>query len=452
MFSTADTIVAIATPPGHGGLGVVRVSGTEALRIATTLLGTGQTLVPRRATVGKICDAGTRGLAAVDEVVATFFKAPGSYTREDVVEIGAHGSPVLLGRIVAMAIGAGARLAEPGEFTLRAYLNGRIDLVQAEAVADLVAAVTPAQARAAMDQLEGTLTSRINRLMERLFDVVARLEASIDFPDEGFHFIERDATTAELDRLIGDFAALQADGAVGRLLREGAMVAVVGRPNAGKSSLFNRLVGADRTIVSSEPGTTRDAVTERADIQGLPVTLVDTAGLRDADHAVEIEGIRRARQATEVAALTLVVIDASLPRRRDDLDQAGAGRQIIVLNKCDLPMAWVPPTDGLPTRVVRCSATTGEGLADLRRQIADALTTREDLRDTPAISNARHLALVDRAAAATARARDTAVSGGTEEVILVDLNLARAALEELTGRTTSEDVLRHVFARFCVGK
>ena len=282
MFSTDDTIVAIATPPGRGGIGVVRISGPASLAIAQSMLERPDPLQPRHATLARI-----RG---IDEVIATFFAAPHSYTGQDVVEISAHGSPVVLRAILDVATAAGARLAEPGEFTLRAFLEGRLDLIQSEAVADLIDAATPLQARTAFDQLEGTLTSRIAGIDASLFDLTARLEASLDFPEEGYHFIDASGIQPALTQIIAALDTLLADANRGRTIREGAHLVVAGRPNVGKSSIFNMLAGHDRAIVTAVAGTTRDLVSETVDLQGIPVVLVDTAGVRETD------GRRRTRR------------------------------------------------------------------------------------------------------------------------------------------------------------
>jgi tRNA modification GTPase len=345
VFSTTDTIVAIATPPGRGGIGVVRLSGPDAHAIARRLVTRRDDFEPRRATFTKvrrapICEVRLKPAAtgdpdrvhatsnqdqteaqsvvasgfsrtsvAIDHAVVTYFPAPKSYTGDDVVEISVHGSPVVLRSVVSAGIAHGARLAEPGEFTLRAFLNGRIDLPQAEAVADLIDAATPLQARAAFDQLEGTLTRTIHDMDAALFDLIARLEASVDFPEEGYHFVDAGELTAAIDVLCARTAALLVDGRRGRLIREGLQVAIVGRPNVGKSSLFNALVGSARAIVTDVPGTTRDLVTEVIDLDGLRVTLVDTAGLRDAADAIEAEGVARSMQSVGVADLVLHVVD-----------------------------------------------------------------------------------------------------------------------------------------------
>lgn len=461
MFSTTDTIVAIATPPGHGGIGIVRIAGPDAPAISQALTRGAAPLAPRHATLARVVDEGgvtsgaaSGGASSLDQVVLTWFKAPQSYTGDDVVEIAAHGSPVVLRRIVERAIGAGARLAEPGEFTLRAYLNGRLDLVQAEAVADLVAAVTPLQARTAMDQLEGTLTGAIAGVEASLFDLAARLEASIDFPDEGFHFITRDAARAEIEQIEMRLTALLRDGRRGRMIRDGAVVAIAGRPNVGKSSLFNALVGAGRAIVTDVPGTTRDVLSERVDMGGVPVTLLDTAGVREAGDAIEAEGVRRALAAHEIAALVLVVVDASAPLSPHDLVMARDGSSIVVVNKADLPMAWRIDELRRPEAAMAItSVRTGDGVDELRTKIAAALMGgAPDTRDVPAISNVRHVSFVEQAQTAMARAAEVLEAGATEELVLAELSGARAALEAVVGRHAPDDLLRHVFSRFCVGK
>src|SRR3954467_2094201 len=368
MFSPDDTIVAIATPPGRGGIGVIRISGPDAHRIAVAFLTHEGALVPRRATFTGLSRHATGSPGLGDEVVATFFPSPRSYTGQDVVEISAHGSPVVLHGIARRAIASGARPAEPGEFTLRAFLNGKRDLIQSEAVADLIDAVTPLQARTAFDQLEGSLTSRIAALDATLFDLLARLEASLDFPDEGYPFIEPDTISRDVAAILSEIGALLADADRGRMIREGAHIVVAGRPNVGKSRLFNAVAGADRAIVTDVPGTTRDLVTERVDIEGLAVTLVDTAGLRDTLDVVEREGVARADRARDGADLVLGVLDASEPLTVDDrqlLERTQGRVRIVVGNKSDLVA-----TDGerdtpiaeADTRTIRVSAVTGEGL------------------------------------------------------------------------------------------
>jgi tRNA modification GTPase len=464
MFSTDDSIVAIATPPGRGGIGIVRISGAASPDIAAQILRRPRPLEPRYATFTRI--------RQTDEVVATYFPAPHSYTGEHVVEISAHGSPVVLRALVASAVAAGARLAEPGEFTLRAFLNGKRDLVQAEAVVDLIDAATPLQARVAFDQLEGTLTERIAAVDGELFDLIARLEASLDFPDEGYHFIEPSDASRRITCVMARLDDLLDGARAGRLIREGATVVVAGRPNVGKSSLFNVLAGADRAIVTSIAGTTRDLVSEAVDIDGLAVTLVDTAGWRETLDIVEREGVARSEQARGVADLVVLVFDRSEALRPEDealLAQTTGRSRIVVANKSDLPASaptsWLKPAPttedpapafsaaGCRLEGIDVSAKTGAGVDKLRRAIVRELTGRESLRDSAAISNARHIALLEQARAHLAAAAETSsVTGAPEEFVLADLQAARARLDEVVGARTSEDVLKHIFERFCIGK
>lgn len=456
-FSTTDTIVAIATPSGRGGIGVVRLSGPDAARIAGLLAGRTEPFQPRHATFTKV---------AGDQVVVTVFPAPHSYTGEDVAEVSAHGSPVVLAAIVREALAAGARLAEPGEFTLRAFLQGKLDLIQAEAVADLIDAVTPLQARAAFDQLEGTLTTAIAGIEAELFDVMARLEASLDFPDEGYHFVGPSEASESLATLVGRIDVLLAQASRGRLVREGAQVAIVGAPNVGKSSLFNALLNANRAIVTAVPGTTRDLLTERAEIGGLSLALIDTAGVRETEDVVEQEGVSRARGTLDVADLILLVLDRSRPLGGDDLKLIAttAGKpRIVAINKIDLPSAWGPELvedlsrgSRLPVpddvNIIELSVRTGEGIDAIVSGISRALSSGELLRDCPAITNVRHVALLDRARAALVRAASALDQRVPEEFPLIDLQEAASALQEIRGRRTNEDLLRHIFENFCIGK
>ena len=519
MFSPTDTIVAIATAPVRAGIGVVRISGPRAHDVARAILTVPHDLEPRHATLTHVRGTAFRVLESripnpeprvpetaaplsarrIDEVVATYFPAPHSYTAEDVVEISAHGSLALLREIVRAAATAGARLAEPGEFTLRAFLNGRLDLVQAEAVADLVEAVTPLQARVAFDQLEGTLTRAIGALDRELFDLAARLEASVDFPDEGYHFVAPGEASATLAHVRDGIDALLATSGRGRVIREGRHIAILGKPNVGKSSLFNELVGADRAIVAPGPGTTRDMLRETIDLDGIRLGLVDTAGIRASDDEVEQEGVARARGAASVADLVVLVLDLSRPLEESDLallHETAASRRVLVINKIDLPPAWEaaggrgafhlpagrtgeahPRTDGnVPDRTrhldchapnpeapipnpgpdaVLLSLKTGEGLDDLRAAMRNALDVGEPLRDAPMVTNVRHEALLRDARESIARAIENLRQAGesaSEELVLADLAIARRALEEVTGRRTTDDLLRRIFERFCVGK
>jgi tRNA modification GTPase len=441
MFSTSDTIVAVATAAGRAGIGVVRLSGAEAEPIARSITTRTHPFEPRHATYAT--------LSSTDQLVVTYFKAPASYTGEDVVELSAHGSPVVLAAIVRAAISGGARLAEPGEFTLRAFLNHKIDLIQAEAVADVIEAVTPLQARAAFDQLEGTLTEAIGVIEGDLFDVMAKLEASLDFPDEGYHFVEPAEAREALTSLAGRIDRLLAHADRGRLVREGAQVAIVGAPNVGKSSLFNALLNANRAIVTAIPGTTRDLLTERADIGGLSLSLIDTAGVRETSDVVEQEGVSRARDALRVADLAIVVLDCTRALSAEDqelLDVTAQQRRIVVFNKSD---AGEPGEVG---EALTISARTGSGLDALVAAIADTLGGSEPTRDQPLVTNVRHAVLLERTKESLARAATALEAGVPEEFPLADLQDAAQALQEITGKRTSDDLLRHIFERFCIGK
>ena len=457
MFSTSDTIVAIATPAGRGGLGVIRISGPDAVRIAGELVGRKKPFTPRHATFARFQESRQEvpprqevpHRHVSDQVVVTFFPSPSSYTGEDVVEISAHGSPVVLSALLRRAIDAGARLAEPGEFTLRAFLNGKLDLIQAEAVADLIDAVTPLQARTAFDQLEGTLTGVIGGIESDLFDVIAKLEASLDFPDEGYHFVAPAEARGSLASVIDRIEQLLRQSARGRLVREGAQVAIVGAPNVGKSSLFNALLNTNRAIVTAIPGTTRDLLTERADIGGLSLALIDTAGVRETSDVVEQEGVSRTRGALGVADLVLVVLDGSRAMTDEDrgiLAETASQPRVVVLNKSDLPAMATEPG-------VAISARTGAGLDELIAAIAkNPFLGLPDQRDQPAVTNVRHTVLLARAHAALLRATEALAGEVSEEFPLLDLQEAAHALQEITGRRTSDDLLRHIFERFCIGK
>jgi tRNA modification GTPase len=430
---------------------VVRLSGPDATGIAERLTGPDRDWQPWRSFLGTLTDEEGN---SVDHVVVTYFRKPNSYTAEDVVEISCHGSPVVLTHCVQRCCAFGARPAEPGEFTLRAFLHGRIDLVQAEAVRDLIDAVTPLQARAAYDQLEGTLTAEIAAVDRGLFDLTVRLEASLDFPDEGYHFVESGDAAREIAGIMATLDSVLAGAARGRLVREGLQVVLAGRPNAGKSSLFNCLAGAGRAIVTATPGTTRDLVTETIEVEGIPMTVVDTAGVHgDAADPIELEGIARAVAARDIAHLVVVVLDRSRSLDADDrtLLAATAGRaRVVVANKADLPAAWNGEAlDGAAPVVV--SAATGQGVDHLRAALVVA-AAGEATRDVPAITNVRHVDLLTSARTALDRALGAARTGTPEEFVLADLNEARRRLEEVTGARTSDDVLHEIFARFCIGK
>jgi tRNA modification GTPase len=450
VLLSEGTIVAISTPPGRGGIGVVRLSGPAAREIATRLLGRKEPLAPRYATHGYVRAANDAAMV-LDEVVCTWFPGPRSYTGEDVVEISGHGNPLLLARIVASASGQGARVARPGEFTLRAFLNGRMDLVQAEAVVDLVDAVTPVQARLALAQLEGCLTHRLAEIEQGLFEVTARLEASLDFPEEGYRFVEPAALARTVQRYAREAERLVAGGRRGRVVREGRRVAIVGKPNVGKSSVFNALLGADRAIVTEVAGTTRDLVTERTDLDGIPVTLVDSAGIREARDPVERIGVERARRLTAAADALVLVLDRSSPFDEEDsvlLRETQSLNRVVCLNKIDLPSQ----ASEVPSGAVAVSARTGEGVSALASALVSALICSSTETDEVLVTNGRHIALIERVVQALRRAVEAATGGASEEFVLADLQEAIGALQEVTGRRAPDAVLEEIFSRFCIGK
>lgn len=448
MFSSDDTIVAIATPPGRGGIGVVRVSGSCAREIAAHVVTRREPLAPREATLTKVRVSQAGKSRNGDHAVVTWFPAPHSYTGEHVVEISTHGSPVVLQETLRGLVVAGARLARPGEFTFRAFLNGRIDLAQAEAVADLIDAATPLQAQTAFDQLEGTLSAHIGALDHALLDLIARLEASLDFPDEGFHFIEPREVGECVNGLVADLDALLSHEARGRLIREGATVVIAGRVNAGKSSLFNALIGHERAIVTDVPGTTRDLVTETMDLDGFAITLVDTAGARETNDPVEREGVSRAARARDAADLRLVVIDSSQAMRDEDheLLESPAGARVVVASKADCEAQWHMD------EAIRVSTAMKTGIDELKDAMLRALTKEDRLTDPAAVSNVRHVLLLKETRATLMRASAAIADSAPEEFVLVDLQRARANLAEVVGVGSSDETLDYIFSHFCIGK
>lgn len=453
MDSAADTIVAVATPPGHGGVGVVRLSGPAAAAIGATLTGRPGSLRPRHVTRASV-DAG----AWRADTLVTFFQAPASYTGEDVLEIAAHGNPLLLAAVVDRAVALGARLARPGEFTLRAFVHGKLDLVQAEAVRDLVDAVSPSQVVAATGQLDGVLSTAIHGVVDDLRHLETRLEASVDFPDEGYRFIDAADVRTGLEGVQARVRALVDDDARASLVRDGATVVVAGAPNVGKSSLFNALLGADRAIVTPQPGTTRDLVSERLLVAGQLVRLVDSAGLRDTDDAIEAEGVRRAAGAAQAAHVVLLVLDGSRPLDADDrVAQAAAAeaRTLVVVNKSDLPRAWNVESAGVPRDVAIVSARTGDGVSALAQRLAARLACVDTGSEHPLVTNRRQRALLSTALESLAHAitEDDARGGSLpEEFVLADIRGALEALEEVTGRRSRDEMLAEIFAAFCIGK
>jgi tRNA modification GTPase len=489
-----DTIVAIATPPGRGGIGVVRLAGARALEIAAPMLRLKHELEPGRALFAELvepcrapCGADTpvhlpesgkepggeshAGVAApglcrtgvsdphnavqrIDEVVVTYFARPHSYTTDDIVEISAHGSPVVLRHIVELCVAAGAHLAEPGEFTMRAFLNGRIDLTQAEAVRDLIDSQTLYQAKVAAQQLEGALSRRLQPIKKELVELIAVLEAGVDFAEDDVSVM---ADAAILDR-IGEvrmpLEQLSASFAYGKIVHEGLTLAIVGRPNVGKSSLFNRLVERERAIVTATPGTTRDPVSETVAIGGIPVKLVDTAGIRDALDEAESIGIRKSMEALADADLVLVVLDASQGETAEDAEllRLAENRPVIVVgNKSDLGSSrqWSVASG----QKVLTSAVTGEGIDELRGGILRHVGGEAGSQaESGFLTSVRHQGLIQDSLAGLEAAKNAVAGKVPHEMLLLDLYSALRPLDAITGATTTDDILNLIFSTFCIGK
>ncbi len=461
--TVTDTIAAISTPPGRGGIGIVRLSGPQAGSIAAELVRPHQPLEHARARLADVLDPADAEGPRIDEALVTFFGAPNSYTAEDLIEIAAHGSPVVLELLLRRALELGARLAEPGEFTQRAFLAGRLDLTQAEAVRDLIDAQTLTQARQAASQMGGALSRRAAPAKQSLVELIALLEAGIDFAEDDIDVTPQAEIARRIKEITPQLAALEASFARGRIVHDGLTMAIVGRPNVGKSSLFNRLVERDRAIVTASPGTTRDLVSERISIGGIPIELVDTAGFREGARELLEEaeqlGIRRSHEALADAALVLIVLDATQPLNDEDRRLLGAveGRPAIVaLNKSDLVGNKKEPESGSEAALgklaaISTSALTGEGIAALREKIL-SLATGGAASEPGMLTNIRQHQAIMTTLSALGDAEKANAGGIPHEMILLDLYRALWALDSLTGQTTSDDILNLIFSTFCIGK
>jgi tRNA modification GTPase len=443
MSGQPTTIVARATPPGRGGIGIVRVSGPAVRDIAGGLLP--ELPAPRHATLLPFLDAAGQ---PIDAGLALFFPAPYSYTGEDVLELHAHGGPVLLQLLLERVIGLGARPAGPGEFSRRAFLNDKLDLLQAEAVADLIDAGSAAAARAARRSLDGEFSASVLALNELVTNLRMYVEAAIDFPEEEIDFLSSEDLQLRVTAVANEFARLEGIARQGRLLRDGIHVVLAGRPNSGKSSLLNALAGFDVAIVTDVPGTTRDPIREQLEIDGLPVHLVDTAGLRPTADPIEREGVARTRGHLERADLALVVVDASVPDAEPPLDEVPAGvPTLVVRNKIDLT-AEIAGVDG---DVVRTSALKGNGLEGLRSAIK-ARIGYVDPGEGTIIARQRHLEALRRARAHFQAGREQLEQQRAGELFAEELRGAQQALAEITGEFGSEELLGRIFGSFCIGK
>src|SRR5687767_12234040 len=452
-----DTIAAIATPLGEGGLAVIRISGPHAFEIVDKCFHP----VGKRSAPASKADTHTihygrisRDSQTVDEVLIAVMRAPRTFTREDVVEITCHGGLLPAKAVLDTILESGARLALPGEFTKRAFLNGRIDLAQAEAVADIIHSRTELALAAANEQLAGKLSQRINKLRDDLVATLAHIEAHIDFPDEDISPDTKDKLLSRLDQAVSFIDELLRTADEGQVLRRGIRAAIVGRPNAGKSSLLNQLLGRDRAIVSPIPGTTRDTIEETANIRGLPVVFVDTAGLREARDEIEVEGIRRSRLTFERADLILHVLDASDPLMPEDeryLAEFAGKKRILVMNKTDLPAKLEAPA--IEPEAVKVSCVTGAGIEQIKDVIKAAVWSGDIKAEMLEVMiNSRHQDALRRAAESVRRSLEGLQADLSLELIAMDLHIAVNALGEIVGKTTTEDLLDSIFSQFCIGK
>lgn len=456
-----DTIAAVSTPPGEGGIGIVRMSGDRAVEIARSIFRPyrpeGALESSFRLCLGRVVRDGRM----IDEVLLSVMRAPHTYTREDVVEINCHGGAVAVSEVLSLVLERGARPAEPGEFTRRAFINGRIDLSQAEAVLDIVRAKTGRALQAAVSQLNGGLSRETGRLASRLKEMLVRLEASIDFAEEeDVADPSEDQLRPRIQELIRDLDRLIAGYGTGRMLKEGVLTAIAGRPNVGKSSLLNALLRFDRAIVTEIPGTTRDVIEEQVTVRGIPFTLADTAGITESADLIELEGVRRSRSYLQRSHLVIVVFDGSQPLDQRDLEiarAAAAAPHICVVNKSDLPtrvdLGPLEQVPGLDTDPVRLSALTGEGLEELENRMAARVTEGKAEGDhSVLVTSARHHAVLRRARGELVQALETLDNRPQAELLAFDIRSALDVLGEITGRVSSADVLDQIFQHFCIGK
>jgi tRNA modification GTPase len=458
---TTDTICAIATAPGEAAIGVVRLSGPEAIAAGDRILRLAsgrflKALDDRRVAFGHAVDPADG--CVIDEVLVTVMRAPNSYTREDVVELSCHGGLHVLKRIVGALLSPQVRMARPGEFTRRAFLNGRIDLAQAEAVMDVIRAQSDAGARAAVAQLRGGLSAEIRTLQERLVGLLVEIEASIDFSEEGLEFLPREALGLAVDEALREVRRLLATADHGRIVREGASVVIAGRPNVGKSSLLNVLLRENRAIVTPIPGTTRDTIEEMADLGGIAVRLSDTAGLRQTNDLVELEGIRRTRDAINDAGVIVAVFDSSAPLADDDrvwLAELKGRPVIAVANKADLAQRLDAEAvrDALGgATILRVSTLTREGMDTLTNEIVSRLGGGVAVKEGAFVTKLRHVEALKRTEASLVHLEETLAARGPHECIALDLRGAVDALGEILGTVTTDDVLNEIFSKFCIGK
>ncbi len=458
-----DTIAAIATPRGEGGIGIVRVSGSLAIPIACQLFRSPRAVSPAELpthtlTYGHVVDTTASG-ERIDEVLLGIMRAPKTYTAEDIVEFNCHGGIVPLTAVLELVVKAGARLAAPGEFTKRAFLNGRLDLAQAEAVAELIGSKTELSRKIALNALEGKLSETVNRLSDRLASLLAEIEASIDFPEEALDFMKVKTQLQTARAIQVDLMHLLQTASEGRLIKEGITVAILGKPNVGKSSLLNALVQTARAIVTDIPGTTRDTLEEAINLDGIALNLIDTAGIRQTTDIVEQQGVQRSKAVLNQAEFLLLMFDASHPLNEADIEllqTAKSHRAIFILNKVDLPVvthaealrAYCPKK-----RVVQTAIPEGKGIEALKIALREELLGGEFvLGESPIVTNARHKEALRRAYEGLNYAIESLANGMPPELVSVDLHISLDSLGDIVGKTTTEDILDRIFSQFCVGK
>ncbi|HEX5083115.1 MAG TPA: tRNA uridine-5-carboxymethylaminomethyl(34) synthesis GTPase MnmE [Blastocatellia bacterium] len=453
----SKTIAAIATPQGYGGVGVIRISGDRSVAMARRLLrdGVSADFDPNRASFHYLINPETG--ATIDDAIITFFKAPHSFTGEDVIEIACHGSPVVLSEILRLLTSCGAELAQPGEFSMRAFLNQRMDLTQAEAIKDLIHAQTTHQARLAARQLRGEISKRLRPIKDGLVEMIVHFESSVEFVEDDLDPLNIELFLSRIDQFIEQLVALASSYRLGKLIRSGIKLALIGRPNVGKSSLFNALLGRERAIVTHLPGTTRDTLNESFIINGVPVDLIDTAGIRETEDIVEQIGVERTKTAISEADLIIAVIESTsiLPVEEMDLLKEFPV-SLYAINKCDLGAALsedaIIKLSGAD-RVVKISALTGEGIDDLRHAVHKMIVAESSAGIEDAIiTNERHYSALEHALAALRQARQDLAAGFTEEVALANLHQALRSLGVITGETLIADIINQIFSTFCIGK
>jgi tRNA modification GTPase len=451
IVSLDETIAAISTPPGRSALGMVRISGPAALSVVSRLFKSDSPVEHRRVVVGNWVDMNGQPL---DQVVLSFAAKPNSYTGEDLVEVCAHGNPIILYRILESALHAGARMATPGEFTLHAVANGKLDLMQAEAIHEFVQAQTDQQARTQLRQIEGLAAKKVAPIQSGLVDLIAHLEAGIDFAEDDVDVLQREVIEKKLEAILEPLAAVQTTFEYGRLLVDGLRVTIVGKPNVGKSSLFNRLLRQDRAIVTEIPGTTRDVLTEPISVNGVPLRISDTAGIRETQDRVEAIGVSKSLEMMSDSDVTIVVLDGSAPIGNEDqliLQKAQRQAHVVVLNKADLVPAFELSSNG--ARIVRVSALTGAGLDTLEAALSAFITERRsDACDDFVLTSTRQNQALLRAIDGISAARTAVAKHVPHEMILLDLYAALSALNEMTGEVVTEDILEKIFSSFCIGK